>query len=162
MNSFFFFRCAKIINGVFPLCGWHKRSPLSTAGKLKWSQLNAAFRLIKHNVLYSTLVEILNLFTDCLGQDCQPWVDFSEWFKSELKEDQDHSGHTSFVGNSALQQLKTCQVFRERSIFRQQKKRSLWDQILDVHLWKLKKRGRSNIVFNNHLIFFFSQNPATQ
>lgn len=137
----------------------------STAGKFKRSQLNAAFRLIKHNVLYSTLFEILNLFTDCLGQDCQPWVDVSEWFKSELKEESLFQAHKPcwklYSHDSALQQLKTYQVFHKRNIFRQQKKRSLWDQILNVNLWKLKKRGRSNIVFNNHMIFFFFHKTYT-
>lgn len=86
-------------------------------------------------------------------------MDFSEWFKSELKEESLFQAHKPcwklYSHDSALQQLKTYQVFRERNIFRQQKERSLWDQILNVNLWKLKKRGRSNIVFDNHLIFFF-------
>lgn len=133
----------------------------STAGKFKRSQLNAAFRLIKQCTLFNALWNTKFVYW-FLGQDCQSRVDFSEWFKSELKEESLFQAHKPcwklYSHDSALQQLKTYQVFRERNIFRQQKERSLWDEILNVNLWKLKKRGRSNIVFDNHLIFFFSQN----
>lgn len=130
----------------------------STAGKFKRSQLNAAFRLIKQCTLFNAFWNTKFVYW-FLGQDCQSRVDFSEWFKSELKEESLFQAHKPcwklYSHDSALQQLKTYQVFRERNIFRQQKERSLWDQILNVNLWKLKKRGRSNIVFDNHLIFFF-------
>lgn len=87
---------------------------LSTAGKFKRSQLNAAFRLIKHNVLYSTLFEILNLFTDCLGQASLEWT-FQNGLNLNWKK-KVYSRHTSLVG-SCTHMIQPCNNWKLTKFF---------------------------------------------
>ena len=87
MYSSFFFRCATIINWLFPLCGGLHSREIQTKPIERCLSSNKTMYFIQR------FFEILNLFTGCLGQDCQSRVDFSEWFKSELKEESLFQAH---------------------------------------------------------------------